>query len=131
MSYRHDVIHYHAAMESLGFDYDTAEAIRRDAQRLHTWAEHECNGTKIRADVSDNDHKGRPLKVGRTYMVWNINGPGPLRYSPTPDIETGALRRIAAACEANGATFEHQGDPRGWPIRITKNGITVAPPCRY
>ncbi len=131
-SYRDHVSRYMADAINAGLGYDEADAMRRDAQRLHTWSEHECNGVIERVeDDNRTDHRGRPMPKGATYSVYNINGPGPLRYSRTPDRETGCLRRIGELAAKLGATVEHQGDPRGWPITLTlADGRTLSPPVR-
>lgn len=115
----------------MGMDYRDAESLRRDAQRLHTWSEHECNGVIERVeDDGQTDHRGRPMTKGATYAVYNINGPGPLRYARTPDRETGALNRIKAIAATLGAEVEYQGDPRGWPITLKLDGRELSPPVR-
>jgi hypothetical protein len=131
MSYNQDVIRYHNDAARMGFTYEQANAMRRDAQRLHTISEQECNGNLYRAEEGDSNGNGKPLTVGAMYQVGNINGPGPLRYYRTADRETPARARIEAAAASVGASVEFQGDPRGWPVRITKDGVTIAPPCRY
>lgn len=131
MSYNESKARYMSAAMAAGMSYGVANAVRRDAQRLHTIAERECNGDLTRAEAGDVDHKGRPLIVGACYTVGNINGPGPLRYYRTPDRETGCIRRIGAAAASIGAHVEYQGDPRGWPVTITlADGRTLNPPCR-
>lgn len=132
MSYREHVARYFAEAMAIGMTYDTADNVRRDAQRLHTWSEHECNGVIERIEEDGRvDHRGRPMIKGATYSVYNINGPGPLRYARTPDRETGCLRRIGLAAAAIGATVEQQGDPRGWQITLRfADGRTLSPPVR-
>jgi len=131
MSYREHLARYHTTAAQCGLTYQQADAIRRDAERLHTWSERECNGELERFELADNarDHKGRPL-VG-TFSAYNINGPGPIKYAKTPDRETGALRRIRTVAESVGATVEYQGDPRGWPITLSwTDKRELCPPCR-
>jgi len=131
MSYREHLARYHATAAQCGLTYQQADAIRRDAQRLHTWCTRECNGEVQRYELADGatDHKGRPL-VG-TFSAYNIDGPGPIRYAKTPDRETGALRRIRAVAESVGATVEYQGDPRGWPITLAwPDKRELCPPVR-
>lgn len=131
MSYHEAMTRYIVSAMSVGLSYDTADAIRRDAERLHTIAERECNGDLTRAEPGDTDHRGRPLVVGACYSVGNINGPGPLRYYRTPDRETGCRRRIDAAAASIGAVADYQGDPRGAPVRIVlADGRTLYPPIR-
>jgi len=131
-SYREHCARYHAQAAQIGINYGDAEQLRRDAQRLHTWSEHECNGVIERVeDDGRTDHRGRPMVKGATYAVYNINGPGPLRYARTPDRETGCVNRIKAIAETLGAEFEHQGDPRGWPVTLKfPYGAELCPPVR-
>jgi hypothetical protein len=131
MSYREHLARYHSTAAQCGLSYMQADSVRRDAQRLHTWCKRECNGEVQRFEPSDavTDHKGRPL-VG-TFSAYNINGPGPIRYSKTPDRETGALARIRGVAALVGATVEYQGDPRGWPITLKfSDGRELCPPVR-
>lgn len=136
MSYAKMVAEYINAAMNAGMDYETANAVRRDAQRIHTISEQECNGTLYRAEAgpngcAENDHRGRPLIADAVYQVSNINGPGPLRYWRTADRETPARARIEAAAASVGGVAEFQGDPRGWPVVIVlADGRRLSPPIR-
>lgn len=130
MSHRENVTRYHADAARAGIEYADAETLRRAAMTLHRWSEHECNGVIQRVEGPQNDHMGRPMKEGRTYAVYNINGPGPIRYAPCADREMPAMARAKAIAEKYGATLEHQGDPRGWPLTLKLNGLDICPPCR-
>lgn len=131
MSHRENLARYHGEAASIGLTYADADQLRKDAQRLHTWNEHECNGVICRAESGMTDRRGRALTEGATYWVSNINGPGPLHYSRTPDRESGCLRRIRELAATIGATFECQGDPRGWPVTLRlPDGRTLSPPIR-
>lgn len=130
-SYKKTVIQYHTQCSIAGLSYAEAETLRRAAQTLHTWAEHECNGTITRAEEGETDHRGNSMKAGKTYSVSNINGPGRLHYYRTADRETPALKRAADIAKTHGAELEHQGDPRGWPLKLHIKGMRIAPPCRY
>lgn len=125
---------YHDAAAAAGLTHDDAEQLRRDAQRLHRIAEHECNGTLERIEEEGRtDHRGRALKVGRVYAVAGMNSPGPLHYYPTADRETPARARIEAIAAKIGARVEYQGDPRGWPVSLILAGddrLTLDPPVR-
>ena len=133
MSYRQDVIRYHTDASNAGLGYDDAESLRRDTQRLHTIAEHECNGYLYRCEEPMQDHRGRDMVLNAVYQVSNINGPGPLHYYRTADRETGCRVRIEAiVAKLPGAILEFNGDPRGWPVLIQlPSGRTLCPPCRY
>ena len=133
MSIREHLTRYFSESMAAGLPYAVADNIRRDARRLHTWFEHECNGTVTRAEAGDVDHRGRPMKAGAKYAVCNIDGPGPLHYYRTRDRETGANNRIIAAVAQYlpHAELDFCGDPRGLPVRIKLvDGSTLCPPVR-
>ena len=120
---------YFAAAMAAGLTYDDADKLRRDAVRMHTISEQECNGTLYRCEEPMQNHKGRPMIVGAVYQVTNINGPGPLHYYRTADRETGCRRRIDALAAKIGAKVEYQGDPRGCPFMLRlADGRDLYPP---
>lgn len=120
---------YFAAAMAAGLAYDDANSLRRDAVRMHTISEQECNGTLYRCEEPMQDHKGRPMVIGAVYQVSNINGPGPLRYYRTADRETGCRRRVDALAAKIGAKVEYQGDPRGCPFMLhLADGRDLYPP---
>lgn len=123
---------YFADAAAAGMGFTVANAVRRDAQRLHKISEHECNGVLERVeDEGRVDHRGRPMLVGKMYTVSNINGPGSMSYYRTADRETPARERIEKAAADIGATVEFQGDPRGWPVTIKlADGRELIPPVR-
>lgn len=119
---RETLSRYFAAAMATGLTYDDANSLRRDAVRMHTISERECNGTLYRCEDSMLDHRGQPMVIGAVYQVMNINGPGPLRYYRTADRETGCRRRV-------GAKVEYQGDPRGCPVVLElADGRKLYPP---
>lgn len=132
MAYTEWLNRYIAAALAAGWDFDTANAVRRDAERLDTISEQECNGTLQRIeDEGQKDHRGRALRVGKVYAVRRQDRPGPIHYYITRDMETPARARVEAAAAAIGARVEFQGDPRGLPFAIiTKDGTRLAPPIR-
>lgn len=91
----------------IGFSFEEAYALWRDAKRLHTWAEHECNGTIERDD-----------ETGLVYSVWNTSGPGPIQRTRCADRETPARKRIEEIVKRHGLTVQFQGDPRGYVVRV-------------
>lgn len=131
MSMTEQLASYYSQASALGLNFTTANRLRRDAQRLHTISEQECNGYLYRNEEDGAvDHRGRPMPIDAVYSVSNINGPGPLHYYRTPDRETGARKRIEAIAAAIGATVEFQGDPRGWPVTIIAGNAQLSPPVR-
>lgn len=107
----------------LGLRPAEAKIIARAAKTLHTWAEHECNGTKQQEEVKDSS--GQWVATGRWYWYNPDTGD---RCGRAVDLETGALRRVASICKAAGLTFEHQGDPRGCVLKIIKDGRSYGVP---
>lgn len=119
MSYAKDCIEYARNAERAGVDQATADAIRKDAQRLHTFYIQLCNGD---IETDEDGKASRPI----------IRRDGSRTYYRTSNPEPGARKRITSACKAIGATdLEINRDPRGWPIRYTVKGVTLCPPCRY
>ena len=103
----------------LGFSYRQSDSLRRIEQTLHTWCEHECNGTIERDD-----------ETGKTY--WAREG---RRLSWTSDRERGALKRAQAILDKRNRTprpdlyagsmeplkLYYQGDPRGCSLYLYRD----------
>lgn len=120
---------FYTRMQSLGFTYEEANTLRLAEMTLHRWTERECNGEVERDE-----------ETGKTYNV-SVCTTRTFRY-PTPDRETGALKRIASIVEArNGRracadhngdrhhadlTVYHQTDPRGCALYILRPGDVPA-----
>jgi hypothetical protein len=89
-------------------------ALRRIAMTLHRWQELEC-GTEHGAVERDE-------ATGRTYWLYR-NSRGEARRVPTPDRETGAMRRLAAIMSRYpGLSYYIQGDCRGASLYILRPG---------
>lgn len=96
------------ALQREGIDYQDAIALRRIAMTLHRWAERECNG-----EIERNDG------TGEAFGVYNIDGPGPIKYCKIADRERGAQRRLAAIMARYPRLMAYeQGDPRGASLYI-------------
>jgi len=98
-------------LTNFGITYTDAKQLRRISMTLHRWHELEC-GTGRGAVERDE-------KTGKTYW-YNANSD---HRSPTPDRETGALKRLASIM----ASYPHlsayiQGDPRGATLYILRPG---------
>lgn len=92
-----------------------AFALRRVAMTLHRWHELECG--------TDTGGVERDETTGKTYWYNAMTG----RRSPTPDRETGALRRLAAIMARYPALSAYvQGDPRGAAVYILRPGDVPA-----
>jgi hypothetical protein len=123
------LIRYFCGAAQAGLSYTDADHLRRDAVRLQTISEQECNGTLYRCEGPMQDHRGRTMAIDAVYQVTNINGPGPLHYYRTADRETGCRRRIDALAAKIGAKVEYQGDPRGCPVMLRlADGRDLYPP---
>lgn len=88
----------------LGFTRDEAATLVRASARLHSWAEHECNGV-IQRDEKTN------------VPYWHSSYDGK-RIGRAPDAETGALKRAVKIAESRGFKIYHQGDPRGCALYL-------------
>ena len=95
----------------LGLSADEVSQLVRIDSTLSTWGEHECNGVIER----DED-------TGKCYWVshqavdsdrFNIR-----HRSPTPDRETGALKRAKAIAAEHDLGFYYQSDPRGVQVHL-------------
>jgi hypothetical protein len=100
--------HLYEAVYAHGITSPELDTLLRCQRVLHTWAEHECNGT-----IQRDDETGKPY--------WYNEYTGARCYH-TPDRETGALKRAAAIAQAHGLTIYHQGDPRGCCLYILRPG---------
>ena len=102
------------ALEMNGITYDDAHALRRVSMTLNRWHELECG--------AEFGHVERDEVTGKTYSVNNSG-----RKFPTPDRETGALKRLAKIMAAYPALSAYvQGDPRGAALYILRPGDVPA-----
>ena len=85
-----------------GLPSDTVLELMRLEKVLNTWQTHVCEGTKERDEVT-----------GKVY--WANGGQ---RYGRTPDLQTGAIRRINEICDEHGLKWHEQSDPRGCCLHI-------------
>jgi len=92
-----------------GINYDDSHALRRISMTLHRWHEMEC-GTDAGC-IERDEVTGKP----------SFNG------FPTPDRETGALRRLEKIMAKYPALSAYvQGDPRGAALYILRPGDVPA-----
>lgn len=98
-------------LSRLGFTYSEINALKRLSRQLHRWYELECG--------IDTGGVERDEDTGKCYWYNSFTG----RRSPTPDRETGALKRLAALM-ANHPHLNYylQTDPRGGTIYILRPG---------
>ncbi len=98
-----------ASLERAGITPDDALALRRVAMTLHRWHELEC-GVNDRCIERDEE-------TGRTYWLNSVTN----RRCPTPDRETGALKRLDAIMAKYPDFLGYvQGDPRGAALYIVR-----------
>lgn len=99
--------------------FDEAETLRRAQLTLHRWAELECGDSNDYASwaIERDETTGKPFRC----LYPHQGNPSRL---PTPDREAGALRRVAAVCNAHGLYFYHQTDPRGCALYMSAEPLT-------
>jgi hypothetical protein len=108
---------------ALGFSPEDAESLRRISMTLHRWHELEC-GTDtycvVRGHWNNHTASFEYHDNGRPFYEW-AGGSGRSRYSPIPDRETGAKRRLAAILAKHPHLSAYiQGDPRGAALYIIR-----------
>jgi hypothetical protein len=103
------------ALEMNGINYDDAHALRRISMTLNRWHEMECG--------TDYGYIERDEVTGKTYSVNAHTG----KRFPTPDRETGALKRLKEIMAKYPALSAYvQGDPRGAALYILRPGDVPA-----
>lgn len=112
------------ALQTAGFNYEDACALRRISMTLHRWHELECGDSNdyaswgiVRGSKQPEgfvyDEAGKPWKEVHPHSGKHT------RYSLMPDRERGALKRLAAImARYPGFTSYVQGDPRGASLYI-------------
>ena len=98
---------FNHAINRYGISQQDYKALALEEHRLQRWAEQECNG-----EIQRDDETGKPYTV---YMVGR--GQDSARF-PTPDRETGCIRRCEEIAARYGLKFFHQTDPRGCQVHI-------------
>lgn len=112
--YQDSAVQQRLANRGVPASLDEARTLRKAEKTLHRWAEQECG--------DENDYASwaieRDETTGKPYLCIYPHA-GKNRRTLIPDREAGALRRVATVCEALGAYFYHQGDPRGCALYWT------------
>ena len=93
-------------LDRLGVNGLDASKLLRASALLRTWYEHECNGV-IQRDESS----------GKTYWHSALTGK---RLYPTPDRETGTIKRVQQIAAKYGLLAYIQSDPRGCSLYLYK-----------
>jgi len=98
-------------LRSLGMSPLDAESLRRISMTLHRWHELECG--------TSNGCVERDESTGKTYWLNAMSG----RRFPTPDRETGAVKRLARIMAKHPTLQAYvQGDPRGAALYVLRPG---------
>ncbi len=109
--HRHKIPAYYNALRDAGIEEGHVWMLRRIAMTLHRWHELECG--------DGNGGVERDETTGKTYWYNAMTG----RRYPTPDRETGALKRLAQIMSGYPALGHYiQGDPRGAALYILRAG---------
>lgn len=123
-----------AALERLGFTPDEAEQLRRISATLHGWHEKEAGTDNGPGTDSYCIVRGRLEGCEFTYYddgapYWEHAGAsGRNRYTRTPDLERGAMRRlkaIMARVNAERAQTFTTPRPRGGPAPLEPLGYYI------
>ena len=104
-----------SALERAGIRFEDAVALRRISMTLHRWHELECG--------VGNGCIERDETTGKTYWLNSMSG----RRFPTPDRETGAIKRLKEIMSRYPTLgYYIQGDPRGAALYILRPGDVPA-----
>lgn len=120
-------------LQSAGFSFEDAHALRRISMTLHRWHELECGDSNAHNSFCiTRGHKRKVTgakgytfehdKAGKPFLEVHYNSGG-VSYFPQPDRERGALRRLAAImARYPGFASYVQGDPRGCALYVMRPG---------
>ena len=106
------------ASRGISLPFDHVNTLRRAEKTMHRWAEIECG--------DGNDYSSwsieRDEATGKPYLC-TYPQDGKMRRHRIADRENGALKRIAAICQAHGLHFYHQTDPRGCALYVNNEPL--------
>lgn len=115
-------------LERLGVSYDDAQTLRRIAMTLRRWFELECGDSNDMASWSivrgtkkgfGKDATFEYDETGKPYLERHYHNENKARYTPIPDRETGARKRLAAILAKYPSLHAYvQTDPRGAALYI-------------
>lgn len=92
---------------------DDGQTLRRAEMTLARWGESECGD-------GSNWYTSRDEDTGLTYKINHETG----TKHRCPDLEAGALRRVADLCKRLGLHYFHQTDPRGCLLYVGTEPLT-------
>lgn len=115
---------FEAKMVRGGTSAEVAQSIIKDAGVVAAWDLRYCNGD-VEAESVKDPATGEWRDTGRWVRVYNINGPGPIRYAPVAATGPRAEERIRATIARLGAGWavEMSGDPRGAAVKVRIPGV--------
>lgn len=114
------------ALQSMGFTYNEADALRRIQMTLHRWDESECGNSNnyaswcvVRDETTGKTYREVSPHTGKSYR------------EPIADRETGALKRLAKIMSNHPELWAyHQSDCRGCALYVGRkadvNGFEIA-----
>ena len=97
---------------------EAAETLRRAELTLNRWDEKKCGWNTDHASFALT----RAEVTNLPYLEVHPYRHGDFYLTRIPDLEAGALRRVAIVCRRNGLDYFHQGDPTGCALYISKAG---------
>jgi hypothetical protein len=113
-----------------------ARTLRRAEKTLRRWGERECGDSYDAGSYYVSHAIERDEKTGHPYDVRHItdrrnNGATRTIRTRVPDLERGALARVAEVCERLGFVFYHQTDPRGASLYVGPADLLPGPADAY
>jgi hypothetical protein len=117
-----------AALEKTGIAREDAIQLRRISMTLHRWHELECGDGDDYASwtiTRGRKEKGEFIhdEDGAPYIERHVHTENKARYTPTPDKERGALKRLGKIMAKYPTLSAYvQGDPRGASLYILRPG---------
>ncbi len=121
-------------LSAAGVSWEDAFTLRRIAMTLHRWHELECGDSNDYASwfIARGHKKNGAFEYddnGAPYLERHLHSENGARYSPIPDRERGALKRLAKimakydGLEGRPILAAYvQGDPRGASLYILRQG---------
>lgn len=124
-----ETAHMLSTLQGLGISWNDAITLRRISMTLHRWHELECGDGNSHASwcITRGKKNGKEFvhdEAGKPYMEYHPDA-GKASYSPIPDREAGALKRLRilmAKYGYIGLSFYVQTDPRGAALYILRPG---------
>ena len=103
---------------------DDARTLRRAEITLRRWGERQCGNTYDRGNyvvsvaIERDENTGHPYEARHIHTRGRPVGAERPILRRIPDLERGALARVAEVCNRLGLVFYHQTDPRGASLYV-------------